>query len=101
MTTTAEILTAVHHATGTTPQELTETGRTSRVATARFLAMRLYHETHPWSSNQDAAKAVGKLDPSTGRHGLMRAAFLLENDADFKAAYDSARNELNQPKPTP
>jgi chromosomal replication initiation ATPase DnaA len=94
MTTTDEILHAVHHATGATPAEINADNRTNRIALARFLAMHLYHATHPWSSNQDAALAVGKRDPGTGRHGLMRAAYLLENDADFRRAYDAASREL-------
>lgn len=95
MTTPAEILTAVHHATGASADEILTDCRTARVAIARFLAMRLYHDTHPWSSNQDAAIAVGKRDPGTGRHGLMRAAYLLENDAEFQQAHRVATEALN------
>jgi len=101
MTTTDEILAAVHHATGAKPTEITSDVRTARVSIARFLAMHLYHATHPWSSNQDAALAVGKRDPGTGRHGLMRAAYLLDHDPDFRRAYDAAARELGlQPAKT-
>lgn len=94
MTTTDQILDAVHHATGARPDEILTDTRTARVALARFLAMRLYHETHPWSSNHDAALAVGKRDPGTGRHGLMRAEYLLEHDEEFRKAHAVARQKL-------
>jgi chromosomal replication initiation ATPase DnaA len=91
MTTPAEILSAVYQATGARPDEITSDVRTARVSIARFLAMLLYQEGHPWSSNQDAALAVGKIDPGTGRHGLMRARHLMQNDEQFKAAYAKAK----------
>lgn len=94
MTTPEQILAAVHKATGAKPEEILTDTRTARVAIARFLAMRLYHETHPWSSNLDAALAVNKRDPGTGRHGLMRAEYLLANDPDFRQAHARARAEL-------
>ncbi len=94
MTTTDQILDAVHHATGARPDEITADCRIARVAIARFLAMRLYSETHPWSSNLDAALAVKKRDPGTGRHGLMRAEYLLEHDEDFRKAHAVAREKL-------
>jgi len=98
MTTPTEILAAVHHATGVTASEILADQRTAQVSTARFLAMLLYAESRPFASNHDAAMAVGKKDPSTGRHGLMRARYLLANAADFRAAYDQARASLgNQP----
>ena len=90
MTTPAEILSAVYQATGARPDEITSDVRTARVSIARFLAMLLYQEGDPWSSNQDAALAVGKIDPGTGRHGLMRARYLMENDADFQIAHGKA-----------
>jgi len=96
MTTPAEIIEAVHEATGATPTEITSDVRTARVSIARFLAMRLYRDTHPWSSNQDAALSVGKRDPGTGRHGLMRAAYLLANNAEFQQAHAKAREALSQ-----
>ena len=96
MTTPAEILAAVHEATGASADEILTDRRTARVSIARFLAMRLYKDTHPWSSNQDAAMAVGKLDPGTGRHGLMRAAYLLEHNDEFKQAHAKARQLLTE-----
>jgi len=101
MTTPASILAAVHEATGVSPDSITSDKRTAQVATARFLAMRIYAETHPWSSNQDAAKSVGKLDPSTGRHGLMRAAYMLENDPAFRDAHKRVLESINQPTNQP
>jgi len=95
MTTPAEIIEAVHEATGATPTEITSDVRTARVAIARFLAMLLYAESHPWSANIDAALAVNRVDPGTGRHGLMRARYLLENDDNFKLAYGRAKKTLN------
>jgi chromosomal replication initiation ATPase DnaA len=91
MTTPAQILSAVYHATGARPEEITSDVRTARVSIARFLAMLLYQEGHPWSSNQDAALAVGKIDPGTGRHGLMRARHLLATDEQFQAAHAKAK----------
>ena len=91
MTTAAAIIAAVAAATNTTEAELLTDCRTPRVSIARFLAMLIYREAHPWSSNLDAALAVGKKDPGTGRHGLMRAAYLLQNDEQFKAAYAKAK----------
>lgn len=90
----ATIIAAVAAATNTTEAELLTDCRTPRVSIARFLAMLIYSEEHPWSSNLDAARAVGKKDPSTGRHGLMRAAHLLHNDEQFKAAYANAKRIL-------
>lgn len=94
MTTPAEIIEAVHEATGATPTEITSDVRTARVAIARFLAMLLYAESHPWSANIDAALAVNKKDPGTGRHGLMRARHLLANDERFQVAYRKAKLTL-------
>jgi chromosomal replication initiation ATPase DnaA len=94
MTTPEQILAAVEEATGAKASEILTDKRTAHVATSRFLAMLLYAETHPWNSNQDAAMAVGKLDPGTGRHGLMRARHLLQHDPDFRVAYDRARKSL-------
>jgi chromosomal replication initiation ATPase DnaA len=90
MTTPAQIIDAVHQATGARPEEITSDVRTARVAIARFLAMLLYHESHPWSANIDAALAVNKKDAGTGRHGLMRARYLMENDPSFQAAHQKA-----------
>lgn len=94
MTTPAQILAAVEQATGASAEEIKADTRTARVAIARFLAMRLYHETHPWSSNLDAAMAVNKKDPGTGRHGLMRAAHLLQHDEAFQLAHKRATEAL-------
>lgn len=94
MTTPAQILAAVEQATGASAEEILTDRRTARVAIARFLAMHLYRETHPWSSNQDAAMAVGRIDPSTGRHGLMRADYLLKNDEAFQLAHKRATEAL-------
>lgn len=88
------ILDAVHAVTGVPPAVIRGTCRTLAASYARFLAMRLYHETHPWSSNLDAALAVGKRDPGTGRHGLMRAEYLLANDEEFRKAHAIARQKL-------
>lgn len=88
------ILDAVHKATGVPPQVVRGTCRTLEASYARFLAMKLYAETRPWSSNLDAALSVGKRDPGTGRHGLMRAEYLLANDAEFRQAHARARAEL-------
>ena len=96
MTTPAEILAAVHEATGCEPGDIKSDVRNARVSIARFLAMRLYRDTHPWSSNQDTALSVGKRDPGTGRHGLMRAAYLLEHNAEFQQAHTKAREALSQ-----
>jgi len=100
MTTPAQILSAVYQATGARPEEITSDVRTARVSIARFLAMLLYQEGHPWSSNQDAALAVGKIDPGTGRHGLMRARYLMEHDADFQIAHGKATAILGDSLPT-
>jgi chromosomal replication initiation ATPase DnaA len=97
MTTPTQILAAVQHATGAKPEEILSDVRTARVAIARFLAMLLYAESHPWSSNQDAALAVGKKDAGTGRHGLMRGRHLLATDERFQTAYNATKALLNQP----
>lgn len=89
-----EILLAVESATGVPVDHMLADNRLAKTSIARYLAMRLYHDTHPWSSNQDAALAVGKKDPGTGRHGLMRAAYLLENDAEFQQAHRVATEAL-------
>lgn len=94
MTTAAQILAAVEQATGASAEEIKADTRTARVSIARFLAMRLYHETHPWSSNLDAAMAVNKKDPGTGRHGLMRADYLLKHDEAFQLAHKRATEAL-------
>ena len=86
-----EILLAVESATGIPTRAMLADNRLHATSHARFLAMLIYREAHPWSSNLDAALAVGKKDPGTGRHGLMRAAYLLQNDEQFKAAYARAR----------
>jgi chromosomal replication initiation ATPase DnaA len=97
MTTPAQIIEAVYQATGARPEEITSDVRTARVSIARFLAMLLYSEAHPWSSNHDAAQAVGKMDAGTGRHGLMRARHLMEHDAEFQIAHAKAKAFINQP----
>jgi len=99
MTRTPDIIEAVAKATNTTKDELLADCRTPRVSIARFLAMLLYHESHPWSSNLDAALAVGKKDAGTGRHGLMRARYLLENDEAFRMAYGRAKQILSDSFP--
>ena len=97
MTTPEEILAAVHEATGVPASEILTDRRTAQVSTARFLAMRLYADSHPWAANHDAAKAVGKIDPGTGRHGLMRAAHLMEHDPAFREAHAMATGLLASP----
>ncbi len=89
-----EILCAVDCATGVPPYAILADNRLQRTQYARYLAMHLYRATHPFSTHMDAALAVGKRDPGTGRHGLMRAAYLLENDPDFRRAYEQAAKEL-------
>lgn len=89
-----EILIAVEGATGVPPHVILSDNRVLRNSYARFMAMQLYRETHPWASNHDVAQAVGKKDPSTGRHGLMRAEFLLDTDETFRAAMQKARELL-------
>jgi len=63
MNTAKQILEAVSAATGVKPDAITSDNRLHATNYARFLAMRLYADTHPWASNLDAAKAVGKKDP--------------------------------------
>ena len=89
-----QILHAVEQATGVPTTAILADNRLQATSYARFLAMLLVKELHPWSSQQDAAKAVGKRDPSTGRHGLMRAAYLMENDEAFRAAHKRAMEIL-------
>lgn len=89
-----EILIAVESATGVPPHAILADNRLARTSYARFLAMLLFAEINPHASNHDAARFVGKIDPSTGRHGLMRARHLLEHDLDFRVAYDRARKSL-------
>ena len=93
-----EILMAVEAATGVPPSVILTDNRVARTSYARFLAMLLFAEINPHASNHDAAKFVGKLDPSTGRHGLMRARFLLENDEAFREAHAAAREALKKVK---
>lgn len=89
-----EILLAVESATGVPPSVILADNRVLRTSYARFLAMLLYKETHAWVSNHDVAQIVGKKDPSTGRHGLMRAEYLLANDEEFRKAHAVARQKL-------
>lgn len=89
-----QILKAVESATGVPVDAMLADNRLARTSIARYLAMRLYHETHPWSSNMDAALAVGKKDPGTGRHGLMRADYLLKHDEAFQLAHKRATEAL-------
>ena len=85
-----QIHAAVESATGVAPEVIKSDRRTAQISTARFLAMLLYAESRPFASNQDAAISVGKLDPGTGRHGLMRARHLLKNNAEFQSAHQKA-----------
>lgn len=93
----AEILAAVLHATGESPETILSDKRTQGVSYARFLAMLLYSESRPMHSNHEVAMFVGKVDSSTGRHGLMRARYLMENDPSFQRAHDAAMDALNKP----
>lgn len=92
MTNIDQILLAVESATGVPPHVILSDNRVVRNSNARFLAMALFKDLNPWATNHDVALAVGKKDPSTGRHGLMRAAHLLETDPEFRAAMDRAKN---------
>jgi chromosomal replication initiation ATPase DnaA len=93
---TKDILLAVESATGVPVSAMLADNRLHATSYARFLAMRIFAETHPWASHLDAAKAVGKKDPSTGRHGLMRSEYLMENDAAFRLAHKRAMEILSE-----
>ena len=97
MTTPDQILAAVEQVTGESPGDINSHRRTRGIAYARFLAMLLYSESRPMHSNQEVAAFVGKADPSTGRHGLMRARYLLANDQSFQQAHQSAKALLTTP----
>jgi len=107
MTTTAnppspyQILHAVEMATGVPTFAILADNRLQATSYARFLAMLMVKELRPWSTNLDAAVAVGKKDAGTGRHGLMRAAYLLANDEQFKAAYAKVKAMIAAPEPLP
>ena len=87
---TKDILHAVESATGVPVSAILADNRLQATSYARFLAMLLVKELHPWATNLDAAKAVGKIDAGTGRHGLMRAAHLMEHDEAFRLAHARA-----------
>ena len=92
--TAAQILHAVELATGVPITAILADNRLQATAYARFLAMLLVKELRPWSTNLDAALAVGKKDAGTGRHGLMRGRYLLENDPQFQLAHKRAMEIL-------
>jgi len=94
MTTPAEIIEAASIATNTSREEITGPVRTQRVSYARFLAMLIYAEENPWSSNRDAANAVHRAEASTGLWGLRRARQLMETDQQFQTAYRKAKLTL-------
>jgi hypothetical protein len=98
--TTKDILLAVESATGVPVSAILADNRLHATNYARFLAMRLYADTHPWASNLDAAKAVDRKDPSTGKHGLMRSEYLMENDPAFRLAHKRAMEILSDSFPT-
>lgn len=83
---------AVATATGCTVEELLSPIRTQARANSRFVLAILAKQTNPWCSNGEIAKIMGKTDPGTGRHALIRAAHLMETDPEFRAAMERAKN---------
>ena len=98
MTTPAEILTAVHRATGATPDEIVSKSRRHSVLFPRYIALLLLRKSRPFFSETELGQLLGLEGQGTTRCALSKARDMLENEPDFRAAYDHARKSLeNQP----
>lgn len=98
MTTPAEILHAVHRATGATPDEIVSKSRRHSVLFPRYIALLLLRKSRPFFSETELGQLLGLEGQGTTRHALSKARDMLENEPDFRAAYDHARESLeNQP----
>ena len=94
MTTPAEILTAVHHATGATPDEIVSKSRRHSVLFPRYIALLLLRKSRPFFSETELGQLLGMEGQGTTRHALGKARDMLANEPDFRAAYDHARASL-------
>ena len=94
MTTPDQILDAVHHATGATPTEIVSKSRRHSVLFPRYLALLLLRKSRPFFSECELGQLLGMEGQGTTRHALGKARDMLENEPDFRAAYDQARASI-------
>ena len=94
MTSPADILHAVHHATGATPDEILSKSRRHSVLFPRYIALLLLRKSRPFFSEIELGQILGIEGQGTTRHALGKARDMLENDADFQAAHNAAANTL-------
>ena len=95
MTTTAEILDAVHEATGCKPEEIVSKSRRHSVLFPRYIALSLLRRSRPFFSEMDLGQLLGIEGFGTARHALKRAAELMA-DPEFAAAFNRAKTILDQ-----
>ena len=94
MTTPQEILSAVHRATGATPAEIVSKSRRHSVLFPRYIALLLLRKSRPFFSEIELGQLIGMEGHGTARCALSKARDMLENEPDFKAAFDQARKTL-------
>ena len=95
MTTPADILTAVHHATGCEPQEIVSKSRRHSVLFPRYIALLLLRKSRPFFSEIELGRVIGIEGHGSTRCALRRAWEMLENDAEFQEAHKRATAELS------
>ena len=94
MTSPADILHAVHHATGATPDEILSKSRRHSVLFPRYIALLLLRKSRPFFSETELGQILGIEGHGTTRHALGKARDMLENNSDFQAAHKAAANTL-------
>jgi chromosomal replication initiation ATPase DnaA len=101
VTSPAEIIEAVHQATGCPPAMLISRTRVTSILFPRWIALLLLRDAQPFHSADQLGIPLGMIKSGTARHALRKARQMLDQDADFKQVYNDARTILNETKPTP
>ena len=96
MTTLAQILAAVHQATGCEPAEIVSKSRRHSVLFPRYIALLMLKRARPFHSNVEIGRALGLEGDGTARWALIKAREMLASDPDFIAAHSAASAILRQ-----
>jgi len=67
----------------------------------RYIALLLLRNSRPFFSETELGQLIGMEGQGTTRHALGKARDMLENEPDFRAAYDHARESLENQQPQP
>jgi len=90
MTAPAEILRAVHLATGCEPEAITSKSRRHSVLFPRYIALLMLREARPFHSIYDIGLAFGLQGEGTAQYALKKARAMLQTSAEFLSAYERA-----------